>query len=758
MDTSTFSPIYNQLRYSLKSLKNTFDRMDCDLWRPLSDKAHMIKGFASINFPRAYNLQLPLKCFLDCLEIIPASPKRKPLFEKIYVFPNENMLKDAGATTDINTNRELLRDSYSPIAFANVSDEWLDELLNHFIETCHRLRREKRSRAKIISRTKKDSIFFCIGEPGIGKTTFINNMFSTRAERLRKEKIIWIRLDLNDPSQRRYNFEDSFLIKIITILREFYTEEIDFNSKALRGYIQQKWSASTERSAITVADIEILFRKFFTLRPYNIERQLDLAFIDIVIDYLMEELGYGFIYIIDGLDRVSLDSVRNVRFSEWCKNLVEFITNKRFKDAVYIVSMREISLIDAISNFSEDENLRKPKMLKVIPPDLHEMITQKFKLAKEMIQEGIADGYNWMSQDHVDSLSDAILLFTCCSILNRRIDTVSSDNFDEVIREGIQLLDGICAKNYRALMRFFRQLLLYVFSYYNEAVEDLINADIGRRFSCLIGREYKVKRALSFGREESFNYSVPYKYYLNKGKLTFRPAATVEALIPDVFNFIDVLETGETEHNQQNRALVKLRVVQLLLKNNLVMKKQRIIDYLNSHLGYSKFFLDHEIDEMIFSGMLYPKSLADFVRAGNYTLKLTTLGQYIYDNLIYENVYLEIVVDDTPLPFSTMKFIDPINMAWIGVDADAYVATKIRSVLYFLAMLRELERQEEEYFNSVEDYTGKSFQEHGFKVVGKMEASIQAHIKRVISERVAISKRFVQVLENTFRIKIKPKE
>lgn len=746
--------IFNQLRHSLKTIKNKFDRLDCDTERALTYKSHFIKDFKS-SFPLINTLELPYKYFLTSLQTIPASPERKLLFNKTYEVPSKKILDKYGATTDISYNKAKLLDPYSPYIWGNVSKEWIKELILHFITVAKDVRKERINKEQTIGRAKKNSIFFCIGDPGVGKTTFINNMFSVYSEHLRNEKVIWVRLDLNDASQMKDDFEEAFLLKTIRILHDKYSEEIDFHDDGIKGYVNTRWASTTGKGMITVTDIDNLFKKFFTLRRYNIEDQLDLSFIDVVIDYLIEKLEYSFIFIIDGLDRVTLDSVRNDKFVKWCRNLVNFISQKTFKDAVYIIVMREISLIDALSHFTEDENLKTYKIIKILPPDLEGMMDKKFAIAKEMILKNKDEKYDWLESKHIDALKNAILHYTFTALLNINIDDVAKQGERLFHEKGYELVNGICANNFRVLMRFFRQLLLHVFSSYDASIEILVDENIKNRYSIFKGKEYKVKRVLINGREESTNYSVPYTYKVYNNEVLFEPNNNVEPLIPNIFNFIDELEDGKTEMKQENRILVKLHIISFLLNNDCTAKKRRVIDYFSERLGYSKLFLKYEIDEMIYSGILQPRALKGFVKENNYTIQLTELGKYIFKSLIYDEIYHEIIVDDTPLPQQMLTHFDPINLGWVNVDIDKYVSTKIKSVLYFIAVLKEVERQEEEYYNTNTTREKRSFEEEGYKIVEKIEKNINRDIQKMLGERTKDSpKRFLESLNRTFGTKV----
>jgi hypothetical protein len=69
---------------------------------------------------------------------------------------------------------------------------------------------------------------------------------------------------------------------------------------------------------------------------------------------------------------------------------------------------------------------------------------------------------------------------------------------------------------------------------------------------------------------------------------------------------------------------------------------------------------------------------------------------------------------------------------------DTYVSTKIKSTLCFINILKEVERQEQEHFNTKTSAKENkiSFEDEGYSIVKKIEYSIHRDIKHIITERL----------------------
>jgi|GEM_PF-3505437 hypothetical protein len=622
----------------IPSFNNKFNRLDCDVDRPREVKEERNRFNKSI--PHTENFQLHLDCFQKTLNFIPASKKRKDLFTSTYVFPDEEILIENNInSSDIQSFKEELRDDFSTDHYANISKKHAEILLDYLIDKAISQKREKLYDNDVYSRHKNHSTFFLLGDPGIGKSTFVNYLFSVYASRLIEKKVIWVRLHFN-----RYNhtksINNAFLYRAIRIIKEHYSDDIDLSSDILKNYIKEKWKVKSEKDNFN-SFIDNQFQELRKLRLHDIESQLDASFINYIIEFIIERLEYSVIFIIDGLDNVTLDEVHNEKFNQGCKNLVDCISDRYFIPALFIVVMREISFIDAQEYFPNDANWRNLKKFKILPINLKEMTERKFIVSKALIKHEF-EKLNKKNFDdrQIENLIKSFLMFTFCSLLNRKVEELNSENIHLIEQEGFKILNEICCRNYRLIMRFFRYLLLYVLSYYNDKMELLNHLDIRKRHSCLVGKEYKVKRVLLIAREENENYEVAYRYEIKHEKVVFKKKAPQPTILPNIYNFIDALPDSTDNYKQEYRALLKLHIIQYFIKQSGQAKKKRVIEYFNEYFGYSVMFLNFEIDEMIYSGILRPKSINAYVHAGNYTLELTELGNYLLKNIIDDQIYI----------------------------------------------------------------------------------------------------------------------
>lgn len=748
--------ILNQLTVNIRKLENNFDRLNCEVRRPTKKKLidkerdRTLQHEAFPHYLNTKDLELPLKIIYDKFKYISAGPSKAPDFAKTYIYPEDAFLKEKHIIDDVDFNNSVLMDTSIKDLPANISDQWTIQLLDYFVDISRRCRDEIVKNGTLSSSMMTESICFLVGDPGVGKSCFINYMFSMYADCLRKEKSIWIRLDLNNPADRNSSFEISFRNKTINILKEKYKDEINLDSREVVDYICEEWRVSPESHTISIEQINTCIQRIITASPYTVESKLDNNLVDLILKYLSTKKGYSFIFIIDGLDRVSLDSVQDDKYSKWLHNLIDIISNKRFIAGLYLISIRNISLVDIMTRYNEAAYITSPKKIHVYPADLKKILDAKREHVKEYILEKTSksEEYKWITPDHIDALFNAVFVYIFSALLDRGVAGINDTEYDLFMDTGYKYLEDLCSNNFRALIRLLRNLFGYVFTYYKDSTLNLINDDIRKKYSPLKGKEYKAKRVLVSAREEVYDYRVAYSYNIENGEIKFRKKALLEPFIPNIFNFIDIVRK-DIKHNMEYRALLKLRIIQYLLNNDKEASMKIIIKHFNEKFGYNTFYLKYEIDEMIYTGVLKPSDDDMFLSGGDYIVVLNPIGKYIIENISADYIYHEIIVDDTPIPRCIEKYIHPVRISM--VDTDTYVAYKLQSVLFFIEALHETERQEEAYFNEKIAEDEESFADQNLYLIPELQKEIYFSMEKNIAERLKKSKgNFIKKIEKVF--------
>jgi hypothetical protein len=278
--------LFNEIRNSIPTYYEKFGLLDCDVECTSELDGTGKKPQAEVL--RTEKLSLLLKCFEQAFSTMGASPDRASFFTSSYAFPNARILSDHGLTNGGQINAEYLRHGEYNEIIANVSPDYVSTLVGYFIE------RAKESTDPIINVNSHHSrkLFFIIGPAGVGKTTFLNYIFSVHAERLRKEKVIWVRLDLGKHDDRTETFQAAFAKKAIRILREKYWDILSAEMDNFKQYLEDEWQVLGSLRDQVLSDISNQIKRFITMDPTGEDAAISEAFGKKLIEFLQQKRGY----------------------------------------------------------------------------------------------------------------------------------------------------------------------------------------------------------------------------------------------------------------------------------------------------------------------------------------------------------------------------------------------------------------------------------------------------------------------------------
>jgi len=479
--------------------------------------------------PSLNNIQKPLRILYKCFDYIEMSPQKSVVHQKTYVINKAKRIK--------NNLEGYLKNT--KIISLNESEGFLEQIFKFWITKANKLAEyDKLDLAEQITANEL-SIFYLLGEPGIGKTALLNYIFSINANKLRDKNIIWIRVDLNNPwglnlrlqhrllnkflkifskyylFNRRYNFDNNFLIKLKHYL--INKNKLFFNSEAETACIVDEFirflkrihKESTKGKNINI-NLEI---KQSALSTENI---LDL--IEQTISYLQSEYNYGFIFIFDGLDSVTLDRIQYKLYCDWIEQIMTLLNNRNnnIYKAVYIISMRDYSFIHYWLKLFKTRKFPRGDyvIMRVNQVPFYDILSKRFDYALDMCKNHSCNIKKVAFWNIKNNLIDIV----CMSLYGLTAEEfaqqfVSNKNRK---REEYDITLELCNANYRAMMRFFRELLLVVSGLLGERTFEILSSKTG--YECLQhfdGKQWAVHRVLLFGDIGATAYRNRISYDIN---------------------------------------------------------------------------------------------------------------------------------------------------------------------------------------------------------------------------------------------------
>lgn len=684
----------------------------------------------------------PFNVIRKTLVKIMATPIFKSNHQRNYIFSN---YLNNETTADLMNFQNEIEGDFCSKRRVNLSEKraryFMQSLVNIAKKMC-RYEHYLMSDSEIL----KLSRFFLLGKPGIGKTTFLNYLISVYSDEiLEKERVIVLRISLNKWSSTNAKFRKMIITKFRKVYYNYFFSKQKWNihMDLYRKFIIDKWHYEDNQDKVDSVDNEI--KKFERGSP-----DIDEEFLAEMMQYLMEKKGISFIFIFDGLDYVTLDEVHTEKFKQWILQVDEYILNNDAFRGAYLITMRDISFQKALEyrQGSTDEHWRYTKKITIEGCDLRKMLNRKLGEARKKIttttynmKKNNSHLYNewaWLLENGAaKKITDDFLTFISLPFVKdveAKLSEICTRNQleNEIIKPGIEALDAITVQNYRALMR---NINLVSGIFYNIYVSDperlLLRTSLNNRLRKLYTRSYHVLRVFIEGRVEISGYRMPYKYdvegeYFDRVKIKKQG---MKFVIPPVHNFMPKPISGFIQY----RGLFKIRLLQFLHKSEQLKTVKSVLDFFEQNFGYDKKSCMYDIDEMLYTQLIYVSNNNDYYRRLDCNIHITKLGEYVIYKLINWYVYYEVILDALPLPESVARYIYPISYYWReSSNLDRYDLYKARNVMLFLKYLNYVEEKEKSEFNSRQIVKFQELREKFTKYFWSISPGVQDRVREDI--------------------------
>ena len=297
--------------------------------------------------------QSRVKIFKDCFKPIQSSPKTGGAFRACYV-----------CADNVNASDEIDPDSFfipSGIGHQN-------RVVNSIGVDQQKIAEQLSQRAQALREdpTNPFEAIILVGSRGVGKTAWINSLFSCYHTVFDEHKVIFIRISLTNSEAIEKSLADLIDTKTYRILydhymttdatyikeRDFYDisdyvhvmKEKDkrsrvFSLEAFRTFLRESNRIGLNLKIETIvnsSDEEILSAR--SNEPLKLRARL--------FHYFANAQGYAFIYVVDGLDESVMPIIKKDKLGEWHEAIEKLLEGKsNFPEGLYILCGRTESFL-----------------------------------------------------------------------------------------------------------------------------------------------------------------------------------------------------------------------------------------------------------------------------------------------------------------------------------------------------------------------------------------------------------------------------
>jgi len=553
--------------------------------------------------------------------------------------------------------------------------------------------------------SKSNGRYVLVGQKGYGKTFFINYLLSCFAKQLDEQNLIWVRIDLTKPINL-WSVQDRLHHQTVMIVLEKYirdNERHNFSFEGLKKFLQNKYQDNNKVSDIieSLEDVSEIPESHFEdigIRNNTDNRALTKTkvrtslFKDI--QTYCVEAGYGFMYVLDGLDQIVPSTYHAERYQHWLDEACELFYVSKNYCGVFLMSLRNESYDDFIQNNMSisGETLRPhPCVLQlrdVDPIEIYNRRFEKYHLFKEVkIDERV----------NLTALSEVTLKYIATS-LN------VEDN--ESLEHLLGLLSGDVRNVMLAINLCLTSLLRNIVYDYNGgislsddkttqieiATDNIIKfldspSDWGK-FCRWKG--YEAIECLLNGEQK--NIHSPFLYdndnKIDSINISINPTRGLCGFFPNFFNFS--YKIYKSVKGCRCPSLIKIYTLLFLQKENLNNKGRynatfldEFIDDVREEFGWPSDLINTALHELEYYGCIKTEKTDNFTK-----LSETSVGRYCCNTLIYNHNYLTNSVYETYLPERVTEEMDLPSTATSKHDL---AAIRIKNAIIFCKYLEECE-------------------------------------------------------------------
>ncbi len=600
--------------------------------------------------------------FLGHISANPSTKLKKNIFKELYVYPEQEINDFKNRRNKIYVNNfEFSGRRFLANLIASSKKEY-----NYLISKNNHL-------------VKNRDIFILKGNRGIGKTFFINTLFSNHNDSLNKKKVIWVRIDVpQEISSNNENILDSLRLQIVKILLRYYNNHPDFLSitSDIKKIIKEKYQIERNRYIDCLNHAVNVLTNVYTNEKLTTD-DFPRAISDEIIHYAHQK-EFSFIYILDGMDKIDLIKEYDEKIIKIIKTLIKF--DNQF-GGCYLFCMRNESYEKMRKYIKEDKlytnSKHNPIEYEIKPVTFDKIVEKRFLFLTKKVKDlsKLPKYQNWDLSDWPEQLN----CFT-----NFLIERSNSKDF----KHYFTFMEKMYGINNRVKCQILRLQ-------YHEFLKTYSKTG----FPIYILTETMCK--------SGFKYPpVFYEYDYLKNTLVPKSNYRIfdNIFLPSLFRFPYHFEFFKKFKIKDNTyLLLQFRLIQIMyryfsIKKNTPISKDLIVEDVTDIFGYNKTIVNLALDELSEFG---------FIRLEGECINKRPKIDIVYngsDGIICEIAYLNLAsmrmyVNSTKyirdgIPYFKAMTIDNLIDFSLNLDSDRNLLTdwKVTKILNCIAIFRLLKK------------------------------------------------------------------
>ncbi len=208
---------------------------------------------------------------------------------------------------------------------------------------------------------KKNIVDYIIGNRGVGKTTYINYLLSTKMEEFNKRNVVPVRVTLLDGNAINYDLRELVLIKAFRIILECYI--VPNKTSDISKYNRSQYSYDEFIEFLRNYNDED-YNDFIMHVIRNYQSKLDLyedtehkeqKRLGFLLCQFMIHMKHSLLFILDGFDEATLPLMQEDILKKWNRSLNDIYNSRQtYPRGVYLIVSREDSLQSMRQHYSSE--------------------------------------------------------------------------------------------------------------------------------------------------------------------------------------------------------------------------------------------------------------------------------------------------------------------------------------------------------------------------------------------------------------------